>query len=240
MAACLGFACGLDARQEFGADAVQSLNLVRHQVANYFPTKVPDLPSTAVSTLSGEVSAATISIAASRDGGLTFSTIVSASDSVDLEANVQIDPRHIDLNGGIYVLVGLEGLGLYQLNEVGVCHCSGSTVVMGMMVIPIGPTLGIKRGINFRDPGTQPFQHCANDVITPDNDAVGINLRGKMTIADLPGQSHQVLRVVGSDCQKRFRLGPHFNDPAIVEHQSFPMPQQARLFEIQQEDNATI
>ena len=116
---CLGFACGLDAKHEFGADAVQSLNLVRHQIANYFPTQAPDLPGITISTLSGEPSAATISIAASRDEGLSFSNSVSNSDSVSLEANVEVDPRHIGEHGGIYVLVGLKGQSLYQLNQLG-------------------------------------------------------------------------------------------------------------------------
>ena len=116
---CLGFACGLDAEHEFGADAVQSLNLVRHQIANYFPTEVPDLPGTAISTRSGGISAAIISIAASRDGGLSFSNVVSTSDSVSLEANVEVDPQHIGHDGGIYVLIGLKGQGLFQLNQLG-------------------------------------------------------------------------------------------------------------------------
>ncbi len=116
---CLGFSCGLGAEREFGADAVHSLNLVRHQIANYFPTKVPDLPAANITTLSGDSSSAHISIAASRDGGLSFSNTVSANDSVSLEAKVQIDERHIGKHGGIYVLIGLEGQGLFQLNEEG-------------------------------------------------------------------------------------------------------------------------
>lgn len=116
---CLGFECGVDAEHEFGADAVQSLNLVRHQIANYFPTRVPELPNARVSTLSGEASTANISIAASRDGGLSFTKRVETTDAVNLEADVQIDERHIGLNGGIYVLIGLEGQGLFQLNESG-------------------------------------------------------------------------------------------------------------------------
>lgn len=116
---CLGFDCGVDAEQEFGADAVQSLNLVRHQIANYFPTRVPELPKATISTRSGEASTANISIAASSDGGLSFTKKVSTTDSVSLEADVEIDDRHIGQQGSIYVLIGLEGQGLYQLNEMG-------------------------------------------------------------------------------------------------------------------------
>ena len=117
---CIGFDCGVDADNEFGADAVQSLNLVRHQIANYFPTRVPELPKATISTLSGEASTANISIAASQDGGLSFTQKVSTTDSVSLEADVEIDEQHIGLRGSIYVLIGLEGHGLYQLNELGV------------------------------------------------------------------------------------------------------------------------
>ena len=116
---CIGFDCGVDADNEFGADAVQSLNLVRHQIANYFPTRVPELPKATISTLSGEASTANISIAASQDGGLSFTQKVSTTDSVSLESDVEIDEQHIGLRGGIYVLIGLEGHGLYQLNELG-------------------------------------------------------------------------------------------------------------------------
>lgn len=116
---CLGFECGVDAEHEFGADAVQSLNLVRHQIANYFPTQVPDLPNAVISTRSGEASAANISIAASSDGGLSFTKSVSSADVVELEASIEIDENHVGQQGGIYVLIGILGQGLFQLNESG-------------------------------------------------------------------------------------------------------------------------
>tara|TARA_B110000444_G_scaffold41004_1_gene36938 strand:+ start:1242 stop:2546 length:1305 start_codon:yes stop_codon:yes gene_type:complete len=116
---CLGFDCGVDAEQVFGADAVQSLNLVRHQIANYFPTQVADLPNSSISTLSGESSTAKLSIAASRDGGLSFTEEVGTADTVSLAADVEIDERHIGLYGGMYVIVGLEGQDFFQLNELG-------------------------------------------------------------------------------------------------------------------------
>ncbi len=116
---CLGFSCGVEADAEFGADAVQSLNLVRHQIANYYPTRVPDLPATAISTLSGEPTGANISIAASSDGGLTFANLVTTRDSVNLEANVEIDKSHLGMHGAIFVLIGLDGQDFFQLNEVG-------------------------------------------------------------------------------------------------------------------------
>lgn len=116
---CLGFQCGVNAGSEFAADAVQSLNLVRHQIANYFPTRVPDMPNATVTSLSGEATNASIAIAASKDGGLSFSNTFSTDNFIDVVADVRVDDKHIGLNGGIHILIGLLGQGLFQINEVG-------------------------------------------------------------------------------------------------------------------------
>ena len=116
---CLGFRCGVDADGEFAADAVQALNIVRHQIANYQPTVVPDLPSTSVAALSGTTNAA-ISIAASRDDGLSFSSEFSPNDSVDMSVAIKVDERHIGLEGSLHVLVGRrDGTQFYQLDNDG-------------------------------------------------------------------------------------------------------------------------
>lgn len=116
---CLGFQCGINADSEFAADAVQSLNLVRYQVANYFPTRVPDIPSAEITSLSGEVTNATIAVAASRDGGLSFSSSFSTRDFIDVMADVRVDDNHVGFEGGIHILIGLQGEGLFQINEAG-------------------------------------------------------------------------------------------------------------------------
>ncbi len=119
LAECLGFSCGVDADSEFGADAVQSLNLVRHQIANYYPTSVPDLPTTSVAALSGSTNAV-IAIAASKDQGLSFSNQFSPDDLVDMTTTISVDDRHIGESGAIHVLVGELGAEqLYQLNGKG-------------------------------------------------------------------------------------------------------------------------
>ena len=102
-----------------GADAVQALNIVRHQIANYRPTVVPDLPATSVKSLNGTTSAV-ISIAASRDEGLSFSTEFSPDDKVDMSVAIQVDERHIGSEGSLHVLVGQRGRGqFYQPDENG-------------------------------------------------------------------------------------------------------------------------
>ena len=116
---CLGFDCGVLADAEFGADAALSLNIVRHQIAGYFITTVPDLPPTTVATLSGETTSASIAIAASSDAGLSFRDSVSPTDPVDIEAIITVDERHVGLEGSIHVLVGLRHTGVYQVDASG-------------------------------------------------------------------------------------------------------------------------
>lgn len=119
LADCLGFACGINADQQAGADAVQTLNLVRQQIANYLPTVVADPPVVSVASLGGDTNA-TITIYASSDGGRSFTSRFSPSDRVDLSAAIRVDDRHVGQLGSLHVLVGeTRGGALYQLNLLG-------------------------------------------------------------------------------------------------------------------------
>jgi hypothetical protein len=115
---CAGAPCGLQSEATLGSDAVQSLNLVRHQIANFTPSTVPDLPRRQVASTSGESTAAAIAVAASKDEGLSFSEVFTPSDRVSISANILLDPEHIGKVGTLHVLVGLKGeADLYQLNS---------------------------------------------------------------------------------------------------------------------------
>jgi len=118
---CLGFPCGVDARDEQrGADAVRTLNLVRHQIASYFPTRVPLLPDKPLSTLTGERTNARIALAASVDRGLNFVSSVSPADSIDVNVSLFVDSRHVGRMGAMYVLATLDGSNFVLLSSDGV------------------------------------------------------------------------------------------------------------------------
>lgn len=115
---CVGVPCGVQSETELGSDAVQSLNLVRHQIANFTSSTVPDLPRRQVGSISGESTAAAIAVAASKDEGLSFSEVFTPSDRVSISANILLDPKHVGHVGSLHVLVGLNGESdLYQLNS---------------------------------------------------------------------------------------------------------------------------
>lgn len=120
LADCFGFACGIAADQQFGADAVQSLNIVKYQIANYFKAEVPDLPNTSVSTASGGDTQAKIALAASPDNGLSFSNSISPDDKVDLVADIYLDVEDVGKEGVFNVLIGLGTEGFFQINPEGI------------------------------------------------------------------------------------------------------------------------
>ena len=116
---CLGFVCGVDEGLPLAADAAQTLNIVKHQIANYYPTQVPDLPGNLVTTLSGKPTTATIAIAASHNNGLSFSNYVTPDDLVDVLAEIKVDTDHVGAYGNIYVLIELQNGQVYQLSGKG-------------------------------------------------------------------------------------------------------------------------
>lgn len=153
---CLGFQCGVSAGSEFAADAVQSLNLVRHQIANYFPTRVPEMPSAAIATLSGEVTNASIAVAASKDGGLNFSNTFTTSNFIEVMADVRVDDRHVGMNGSIHIFIGLLDQGLFQINDAGEFESWDETLDTLLSFNGIGPLrqlehLSLIRNYRFDD-----------------------------------------------------------------------------------------
>lgn len=136
---CLGFVCGVDSADEFGADAVQSLNIVRHQIANFLPSTVPDMPVLAVAAASGATTNAIIALAASSDDGLSYNNTVTPGYLVDIVADITIDDRHVNMQGSLHILIGLEDGNFFQIDRSGnVVSWDGS--IAGMLpIIDVGP-----------------------------------------------------------------------------------------------------
>lgn len=122
---CLGQPCGVNHQdQDSGADAVRTLNLVRFQIADYMPTRMPLLPSRTVGSMTGSRSNAHISLAAMVDGSLDYSYTVTPTQQLDINAGFYIDPVHVGKQGQFHVLADLSaaGLGYLQLQQNGQIH----------------------------------------------------------------------------------------------------------------------
>jgi hypothetical protein len=54
-----------------------------------------------------------------------------------------------------------------------------------------------------------------------------------MPVAEMPGDTNQMLRIVTTDFQKRLRRSHNFDQPAVLQHQRIATAQRHRMFEIQ-------
>jgi hypothetical protein len=54
-----------------------------------------------------------------------------------------------------------------------------------------------------------------------------------MTIAEMPGNPDQMVRVIAADFSQRLRRGDDLDQPAVVKHQRVPSPKRNRVFEIE-------
>jgi hypothetical protein len=105
---------------------------------------------------------------------------------------------------------------------------------MRMTIAGIGATFGIERRLDFDHARSQPFDHRLDDVIAPDPQAFRHDLRRQMTIAEVPGDPNQVMRVGALDLDQRLRRGDDLNQPTIVQHQRVPASQHNGAFQIEQ------
>lgn len=116
---CLGFICGVGEGLSEAADAVLTLNTVRHQIAAYTPQRVPDLPQLILLSTSGRTPSAHIAVVATTDNGLSFTDRIEPGESVSIFADIALDPADVGTEGSMHVLIRMQDQSLFQLDEVG-------------------------------------------------------------------------------------------------------------------------
>jgi len=115
---------------------------------------------------------------------------------------------------------------------------AGVTVLLMRMTMRragIGAALGIEWRLDLDDAGAQPFDHRLDDVIAADAQALGHDLGRQMTIAEMPGDPDQMMRVASLDLEQRLRRRHHLDKPAILQHQGVPATQRNGVVEVEQE-----
>jgi hypothetical protein len=98
----------------------------------------------------------------------------------------------------------------------------------------IGAALGIERSLDLDHPRAQPLHHLLDHVIAPDTQCLPQNLRRQVTIAEMPGNTDQVLRIATADFQQRLGRSDHLDQPAVLEQQCITAAQGGRTLEIEQ------
>jgi hypothetical protein len=91
--------------------------------------------------------------------------------------------------------------------------------VVRMAGAGIGAAFGIERRLDLDHAGTQPLHHRLDDVIAPDAQALGHDLGRQMAVAEMPGETNQMLRVGALDLNQGLRRRHHLDQAAIFQHQ---------------------
>jgi len=99
----------------------------------------------------------------------------------------------------------------------------------------IGTAFGIERRFDLDQARAQPSQHRLDHMIAADAQSPPRDLGRQVPIAEVPGEAHQMLRIVPPDFQQRLGRRHHLDQPAIFEHQRVATAQGDRLFQIEQE-----
>ena len=66
-------------------------------------------------------------------------------------------------------------------------------LAMGVFVVAVSASLGIKRSIEVGQGGTEPAQHAFQDVVTANTQRISSDLHFGMTIAEMPGDTREVM-----------------------------------------------
>src|SRR5262245_47358752 len=76
-------------------------------------------------------------------------------------------------------------------------------IAVGVAAPGIRPTFGIERGLDLDHPRTQSLDHFLDDMIPANAQATACDLRWQMTIAEMPGNTHQMLRIGTTNFNQR-------------------------------------
>jgi hypothetical protein len=97
----------------------------------------------------------------------------------------------------------------------------------------IGAARRLERLVNLEDDGAEALQHGADDMIAEDDDAVFLDLRGKMPVAEMPGELDQMGAVATADFEEFLVGGEDLDQFAVVAHQQVAIGEKHRILEIE-------
>ncbi len=88
-----------------------------------------------------------------------------------------------------------------------------------MALAAVGAAFRIERCLDLDQPRPQTAHHRFDDVVAPDSQATACDLRRQVTVAKMPGDANQMLRIVAANFDQRLRRRDDLYQPAVLEHQ---------------------
>jgi hypothetical protein len=111
-------------------------------------------------------------------------------------------------------------------------------VPMRMAGIGVGAALGIERGLDLDHTRAKPLHHRLDDVIAADAQGLGHELRRQVTIAEMPGDADEVVRIVAADLEQRLGRRDHLDQTPVLQHQRIAAAERNGILEVEQEFEA--
>jgi hypothetical protein len=93
----------------------------------------------------------------------------------------------------------------------------------------------IERRFDLHHAGTEPAHHLLDDMVAADAQRLGGDLRRQMTVAEMPGDAHEMRRVLAADFDQRLGRGDHLDQAAVFQHQRIATAQGDHLGKVEQE-----
>jgi hypothetical protein len=109
---------------------------------------------------------------------------------------------------------------------------------VSMSSLGIGAAFGIERRLDLDHARTEPPHHPFDDMVAADAQALGHDLRRQMTVAEMPGDADEMMRIVAADLEQRLGRRHHLDEPAILQHQRIAAAQRDGVLQVEQEFEA--
>ncbi len=103
------------------------------------------------------------------------------------------------------------------------------------MVATVGAAFRIERRFDFYHARAETSCHGLDDVIAADAQSFAHDLRRQMAIAEMPGDTNEMLRIAAANFSERLRRCDHLDEATVFQHQRVAAPQRNGIFKIKQE-----
>jgi len=99
----------------------------------------------------------------------------------------------------------------------------------------IGAVQRAERLQDLADRGAEPFKHHLDDVVTQDQDSIGLDLGGEMAVADVPGKAGEVNGIASANRQQFLVRRDDLGVAPVLEHKHVAVLEHQRLGKIDQD-----
>ncbi|MEY9756868.1 hypothetical protein ABIE73_004263 [Bradyrhizobium yuanmingense] len=132
-----------------------------------------------------------------------------------------------------------------MIMEVTMVMVMMAVIVMRMVVsmrvagIGVGAAFGIERRLDLDYTRAKALHHRLDDVIAADAQGLGHDLGRQMTVAEMPADADEVVRIAAADFEQRLGRRDHLDQPSILQHQRIAAAQRDGMFQVEQEFETT-